>query len=99
MVALLFLIRLAQQKRGLAAAYPDPLSSSFPLFGSRDSHLATHEYFLVFHIVHPTFALIGDFIFLRYCILPCDNCVLVLLMLECILLLSFRTLILTCTGA
>jgi len=29
----------------------------------------------------------------------CDNCVLVLLLLECILPLCFRTLILTCTDA
>ena len=51
------------------------------------------------HIVHPAFALLGDFIFLRYCILPCDNCVLVLLFLECILPLCFRTLILACPDA
>ena len=43
------------------------------------------------------FSLLGDLIFLRYCIILCDNCVLVLLLLECILPLCFRTLILTCT--
>ena len=68
----------AQRKRGLAVACPDPLSSSLPLFGSRYSHLSTREYFHVFYIVHPDFALLCDLIFLRYCILSCDNCVLVL---------------------
>ena len=53
-VALLYLIRVAQLKRGLAVTYPDPPSSSLSLIGSRDSHLATHEYFPVFYIVHPT---------------------------------------------
>ena len=42
-----------------------------PLIGSRDSHLVTREYFPVFHIVHPAFALLGDLIFLRYCIMLC----------------------------
>jgi len=70
-----------------------------PLIGSRDSHLTTREYFPVFHIVHPTFALLGDLMFLIYCNLLCDNCVLVLLLLECMLPLCFRTLILTCTDA
>jgi len=37
--------------------------------------------------------------FLIYCNLLCDNCVLVLLLLECMLPLCFRTLILTCTDA
>jgi len=55
----------AQQKHGLAVACPDPLSSSLPLIGSRDSRLATREYFHVFYIVHPTFALHGDLILLR----------------------------------
>ena len=70
----------AQQKRGLTVACPDP-PSSLPLIGSRDSHLATREYFPVFHIVHPAFMLLSDHIFLRYYIMPCDNCVLVLLLL------------------
>ena len=96
-VALLYLIRVAQQKRGLAVAYLDPPSSSLSLIGSRDSHLATREYFPVFHIVHPAFVLLSDHIFLRYYIMPCDNCVLVLLLLECISPLCFRTLILICT--
>jgi len=53
----------AQRKRGLAVTCPDPLPSSLPLIGSRDSHFATREYFPVFHIVHPTFALLDDLIF------------------------------------
>ena len=89
----------AQRKRGLAVSCSDPLSSSLLLIGSRDSHLATREYLPVFYIVHLAFALLGDFIFLRYCIMLCDNCVLVLLLLECILPLCFRTLILACTDA
>jgi len=84
-------------KCGLAFACPDPLSSSLPLIGSRDSHLTTREYFPVFHIVHLAFALPGDLIFLIYCIIPRDNCVLALLLLEGILPLCFRTLILACT--
>ena len=98
-VALLCLIRVAQQNRGLAVAYLDPPSSSLSLIGSRDSHLSTREYFPVFHIVHPAFVLLIDHIFLRYYIMPCDNCVLVLLLLECIISLYFRTLILVCTDA
>jgi len=83
----------------ISIACPDPLCSSFPLFGLRDSHLTTREYFPVFYIVHPAFALLSDLIFLRYCIMPCDNCVLVLLLLECILPLCFRTPILVYTDA
>ena len=98
-VALLYLIRVAQRKRGLAVAYLDPPSSSLSLIGSRDSHLATREYFPVFHIVHHAIALLGDLIFLRYYIMLCDNCVLVLLLLECTLSLCFRTLILACIDA
>jgi len=63
----------AQQKRGLAVTYLDPLSSSLPMIGSRDSHLATREYFPIFHIVHPGFALLGDLIFLRYYIMLYDK--------------------------
>ena len=59
-VALLYQIRVAQRKRGLAADYPDPLSSSLPLIGLQDSHLSTREYFPIFHIVHPTFVLLSD---------------------------------------
>ena len=55
--------------------------------------------FQSFYIVYHTFALLGDLIFLGYYIMPCDNCVLVLLLLECILPLYFRTLILVCTDA
>ena len=88
--ALLYLISAAQRERGLAVAYLDPPSSSLSLICSRDSYLATREYFLVFHIVHPTFVLLSDHIFLRYYIMPCDNCVLVLLLLDCILPLCFR---------
>ena len=98
-VTLLYLIRVAQRKRGLAVAGSDPFSSSLPLIGSRDSHFANREYFPVFHIVHPAYALLGYIIFLIYYIMLCDNCVLVLLLLECILLLYFRTLILACTDA
>jgi len=76
-----------------------PSFSSLSLIGSRDSHLAIREYFLVFHIVHPTFTLLSDLIFLKYYIMLCDNCVLVLLLLECLLPLCFLTLILTCTDA
>jgi len=97
-VALLYLIRVAQKKRGFVVTYLNPLSSSLSLIGSRDSHLATREYFPVFHIVYPAFALLGDLIFLRYYIMLCDNCVAVSL-LECILPLCFRTLILACTDA
>ena len=89
----------AQQKRGLAVACPDPLCSGLPLIGSGDSHLATREYFPVFYIANPAFALLGDLVFLRYCIMLCDNCVLVLLLLGCILPLCFHTLILACTDA
>ena len=98
-MALLYLIRVAQQKRGLAVAYPDPLSSSLPLIGSRDSHLATREYFPAFHSVHSSFVLLSDHIFLRHYIMPCDNCVLVLLLLDCMLPLYFCTLILSYTDA
>ena len=87
----------AQRKRGLTVACPDPLSYCLPLIDSRDSHLATREYFFVFYIVHSAFALLGDLIFLGYYIMLCDNCVLVLLLLECILPLYFHTLILACT--
>jgi len=97
--ALLYLIRVAQRKRGLVVACPDLLSSSLLMIGSRDFHLTTREYFPVFHIVHPIFVLLSDHIFLRYYIMPCDNCVLVLLLLEYILSLCFRTLILACTDA
>ena len=90
---------MAQRKRGLKVACPDPPSSGLPLIGSRDSHLVTREYFPVFYIVHHAFALLGDLILLRYYIILYDNCVLVLLLLECILPLYFRTLILTCTDA
>ena len=93
MAALLYLIRVAQRERGLAVACPDSLSSTLFLIGSRDSHITTREYFLIFHSVHPAFELHGDLIFLRYYIMLCDNCVLVLLPL------CFRTLILTCTDA
>jgi len=97
--ALLYLISVAQRERGLTVAYLDPPSSSLSLIGSRDSHLATREYFPVFHIVHPAFVLLSDHIFLGYYIMPCDNCVLVLLLLDCLLPLYFRTLILACTDA
>jgi len=97
MADILCLIRVAQRERGLAVVCPDPLSSNLLMTDSRDSHLATREYFPVFHIVHPAFVLHDDLIFLRYYIMPCDNCVLVLLLLECILALCFRTLILACT--
>ena len=83
----------------LAVAYLDPPSSRLPLIGSRDSHLATREYFPVFHIVHLAFVLLSDHIFFRYYIMSCDNCVLVLLLLDCVLPLCFRTLILACTDA
>ena len=73
----------AQRERGLAVAYLDPPSSSLSLIGSRDSHLATREYFPVFHIVHPAFVLLSDLLFFRYYIMPYDNCVLVLLLLDC----------------
>jgi len=89
----------AQRMRGLAVACPDPLSSSLLMIGSRDSHLATREYFPIVHIVHPVFVLLSDLIFLRYCIMLYDNCVLVLLLLECISPLCFRTLILARTDA
>ena len=89
----------AQRKHGLAVVCLNPLSSSFLLFGSRDSHLATRKYFFIFHIVHPPFALLGDLIFVIYCIMPCDNCALVLLLLECKLPLCLCTLILACTDA
>jgi len=89
----------AQQKRGLAVVCPDLLSSNLPLIGLWDSHLANREYFLAFHIVHPTFALLGDLIFLIYCIILCDNYVLALLLLECILPMCFCTLILAYTEA
>ena len=98
-LALLYLIRVAQRERGLAVACPDPLPSRLFLIGSRDFHLATREYFPVFHIVHPAFVLLSDHIFFRYYIMPCDNCVLVLLLLDCVLPLCFRTLILACTDA
>ena len=88
-----------QRNRGLKVVCPDSLSSSLPLIDLRDSHLDTREYFPVFYIVHPDFVLLGDLIFLRYCILSCDNCVLVLLLLECILPLCFCTLILAWTDA
>ena len=65
-VALLYLIRVAQRERGLAVACPDPLSSSILMIGSRDFHLATREYFPVFHIVYPAFVFLSDLIFLRY---------------------------------
>jgi len=89
----------AQRERGLAVTYLDPPSSSLPLIGSRDSHLATREYFPVFHIVHPSFVLLIDHILFRYYIMPCDNCVLVLLLLDCILPLCFRILIPACIDA
>ena len=98
-VALLYLIKVAQWERGLAVAFLDPLSSHLLMIGSRDSHLATREYFPVFHIVHPAFVLLSDHIFFRYYIMPCDNCVLVLLLLDCVLPLCFCTLILSCTDA
>ena len=88
-----------QRERGLAATYLDPLSSSLPLIGSRDFHLATREYFPIFQIVHPTFVLLSDHIFFRYYIMPCDNCVLLLLLLDCILPLCFRTLTPACIDA
>ena len=69
------------------------------LIGSRDFHLATREYFPVFLYCISCFALLGDLIFLKYCIMLCDNCVLVLLLLKYILLLCFRTRILACTNA
>ena len=90
--------RSAQQERGLAVAYLDPLPSRLFLISSRDSHLVTREYFLIFHIVHP-FVLLSDHTFFRYYLIFCDNCVLVLLLLDCILPLCFRTLILACTDA
>ena len=65
MVALLYLIRVAQRERGLAVAYLDPLPSRLFLIGSWDFHLATREYFPVFHIVHPAFVLLSDHIFFR----------------------------------
>ena len=83
----------------LAVTYLDPPSSSLPLIGSRDFHLATREYFSVFHIVHPAFVPLSDHIFFRYYIMPCDNCVLVLLLLDCILPLCFRTLTPACIDA
>jgi len=98
-VVLLYLIRVAQQEHGLAVAHRDSPFSSLSLIGSWDSHLSTREYFPVFYIVHPTFVLLSDHIFFRYYIIPCDNCVLVLLLLDCVLPLCFRTLILACTDA
>ena len=88
----------AQRERGLAVTYLDPPSSSLSLIGSRDSHLATREY-SVFHIVHPALVLLSDHTFFRYYIMSCDNCVLVLLLLDCLLPLCFRTLIPACTDA
>jgi len=88
----------AQWKRELAIVCPDPLFFQ-PLDRLGDSHLATREYFPIFYIAYHAFVLLDDLIFLEYCIILCDNCVLVLLLLECILPLCFRTLILTCTDA
>jgi len=98
-IALLYLIGMAQRESGLAVAYLDRFPSRLFLIGSRDSHLATREYFPVFHIVHPFFVLLSDHTFFRYYLIFCDNCVLVLLLMNCILPLCFRTLILTCTDA
>ena len=64
-----------------------------PLIGSRDSHLCTREYFSVFLYCIHAFTLLDDLIFLEYCIMLRDNCVLVLILLECILPPCFRTLI------
>jgi len=75
-----------------------PFLSAF-LIGSRDSHLATHEYFQSFYIANHAFAPLGDLIFLEDCIMLSDNCVLVLLLLECILPMCFRTLISVCTDS
>ena len=88
----------AQQERGLAVTCPDPPSSLF-MIGSRDFHLASREYFPVFHIVHPAFVPLSDHIFFRYYIMPCDNYVLVLLLLDCISPLCFRTLTPACIDA
>ena len=55
----------AQRERGLAVTYLDPLPFRLFLIGSRDFHLATREYFPVFHIVHPAFVLLSDHIFFR----------------------------------
>ena len=81
--ALVVVDQRAQRERGLAVAYLNPPSSSLPLIGSRDSHFTTREYFPIFHIVHPAFTLHSDLIFLRCYIMPYDNCVLMLLLLEC----------------
>ena len=93
-MALLYLIRVAQRKRGLAVACPDPLSSGLPLIASRDYYLTTRENVPVFYIVHPAFVLLSDLLFFRYYIMLCDNYVLVLLSLYCILPLCFCSLIL-----
>jgi len=97
-VALLFLIRVAQRKRGLAVACLDPLSFS-PL--DRLMRFSSWYSWVLSRISYCTsyFALLGDLIFLIYCIMLYNNCVLVLLLLECTLPLCFRTLILACTDA
>ena len=92
-MALLYLIRVAQRMRGLAVVYLEThfLSEIFILL--------LVSIFQSFYIAYLVFALLGDLICLGYCIMLCDNCVLVLLLLECILSLCFRTLILVCTNA
>ena len=70
-----------------------------PLIGSRDSHLATHEYFQSFYIAYHAFALLDDLIFLKYYIMLCDNCILVLILLDCILPLCFHSQIFFYTDA
>jgi len=68
----------AQWKHGLAIIYSKPLFFQPPLISSQDSHLSTREYFSAFLYCISCFALSGDLIFLEYCIMLCDNCVLVL---------------------
>ena len=87
----------AQRKCGLAVVCSEPLFSQPPWSAREILILLLVDIFQSFYIAYHAFALLGDLIFLKYYIMLCDYCVLVVLLLECILPLCSRNLILTCT--
>ena len=86
-------------KAWISGCLSDPLFFQPPWSAREILILLLVSIFQSFYIVYHAYAPLGDLIFLKYYIMLCNKCVLILLLLECILPLCFRTLILTCTNA
>jgi len=72
----------AQRKCGWAVVCPEPLFFQPPWSAREMLILFLVSIFQSFYIAYHAFALLDNLIFLGYCIMLCDNCVLVLLLLD-----------------